>query len=185
MRTVKLIIPALFMVITSCSQNTTKTAAHADSIANEAAGRDSEGSGNQSVTDGKKSAAGLFAKLQMKHNIKAGDSVVVRFTIYNQADTAQQFCKWHTPFEPLMSKYLEVKAENGDEAIYKGAMAKRIMPPPASSYVKVNPKDSLAITIDLLKGYDLSKPGKYTISYTGGNMSGLTVKDSISFVYSK
>lgn len=126
---------------------------------------------------------GLFAKMKIKDTIKAGDSVLLKFTVYNQADTVQQFCKWHTPFEPLMSKYLDVKDASGNEADYKGAMAKRIMPPPASSYIKVNSKDSLTSTVDLLKAFSITKPGKYTVSYNAQNISGLQVTDTVSFVY--
>ena len=128
---------------------------------------------------------GLVAKMQVKDTIKVGELVELKFTVYNNADTAQHFCKWHTPFEPLMSKYLDVKSENGEEVSYKGPMAKRMMPPPASSYMAVNAKDSAATTVDLLKAYDITKPAKYTITYVGQNMSGLVVKDSISFVYKK
>lgn len=128
---------------------------------------------------------GLFAKMSLKDTIKAGEAVELKFTVYNNADTTQHFCKWHTPFEPFISKYLDIKSESGEEVNYKGAMAKRMMPPPASSYMAVNAKDSLSTGIDLLKGYDLSKPARYTITYVGQNMSGLIVKDSISFVYAK
>lgn len=127
----------------------------------------------------------LFATLQIKDTIKAGDAARLKFTIYNQADSAQQFCKWHTPFEPLISKYLEVKDESGEEAVYLGAMARRMMPPPASSYIKVNAKDSLSANVDLLKAYRITKPAKYMITYVGQNMSGLEVKQSVSFVYVK
>ena len=126
---------------------------------------------------------GLYAVMQISDTVKAGDPLELKFTVYNSGDTLQQFCKWHTPFEPLMSKYLDVKDENGEEVNYRGAMAKRIMPPPADSYIKVGPKDSLVATIDLLKGYAISKPSRYTIVYSGQNMSGLIVRDSISFVY--
>jgi len=126
---------------------------------------------------------GLFAKLKIKDTINTGDSVLLRFTVYNPADTAQQFCKWHTPFEPLMSKYLDVKNAAGEEADYRGPMAKRIMPPPASSYIKIKAHDSLTTTTDLLKAYAISKPGKYIIVYNSQNISGLVVKDSVDFVY--
>jgi hypothetical protein len=121
--------------------------------------------------------------MEISDTIKLGDPLELKFIVHNKADTAQQFCKWHTPFEPLMSKYLDVKDENGVEVDYRGAMAKRIMPPPADSYIKVASKDSLVTMIDLLKGYALSKPSKYTITYSGQNMSGLVVRDSVSFVY--
>ncbi|TKC60181.1 protease [Pedobacter hiemivivus] len=142
---------------------------------------------NSSATEVVDSTAekGLFAKISVKDTIKLGELVELKFTVYNNADTAQHFCKWHTPFEPFISKYLDVKSESGEEVNYKGAMAKRVMPPPASSYMAVNSKDSVSTTVDLLKGYDLTKPAKYTITYVGQNMSGLIVKDSISFVYAK
>jgi len=127
----------------------------------------------------------LFVNMQIKDTIKVGDSVLLKFTVHNPADSTQQFCKWHTPFEPLISKYLEVKNEAGTEADYRGAMAKRIMPPPASSYIKVNPKDSLTSKVDLLKGFAITQPGKYTITYTGQNMSGLVSEQTVSFVYLK
>ncbi|AOM75964.1 protease [Pedobacter steynii] len=128
---------------------------------------------------------GLFAKMSIKDTVKVGELVELKFTVYNDADTAQHFCKWHTPFEPFISKYLDVQSESGEEVNYKGAMAKRVMPPPAGSYMAVNSKDSVSVTVDLLKGYDITKPDKYTITYVGQNMSGLIVKDSISFVYAK
>lgn len=127
----------------------------------------------------------IFAKMEIKDTIKVGEPINLKFTVYNGADTTQQFCKWHTPFEPLMSKYVDVKADNGEEPAYQGAMAKRIMPPPASSYIKVNTKDSISVTADLAKAFAIKTPAKYTITYVGQNMSGLVVKDSVSFIYVK
>ena len=151
--------------------------------------------GTQNSTDALNSSAtavldsttekGLFAKMSMKDTVKLGELMELKFTVYNNADTAQHFCKWHTPFEPFISKYLDVKSESGEELNYKGAMAKRMMPAPASSYMAVNSKDSVSTSVDLLKGYDITKPAKYTITYVGQNMSGLIVKDSISFVYAE
>ena len=57
------------------------------------------------------------------------------------------------------------------------------MPPPESSYITVSAKDSTVVTLNLLKAYAVTKPGKYTINYIGGNISGLTVKDSLTFEY--
>lgn len=127
----------------------------------------------------------LFVTMQISKSIAAGDSVLLKFTVHNPENSAQQFCKWHTPFEPLMSKYLEIKDETGTEADYRGPMAKRIMPPPASSYIKVNPGDSLSTTVNLLKGFAIIKPGKYTVTYVGQNMSGLFSDQSVSFEYVK
>lgn len=124
----------------------------------------------------------LSAKLEMAPEIKTGDSIGLRFTVYNNTASTQKFCKWHTPFEPLMSKYLDITDANGAEAQYKGPMAKRIMPPPASSYITLAPKDSISVSVNLLSAYDITKPAKYTVHYNAEQISGLKVSDSISFL---
>jgi hypothetical protein len=103
------------------------------------------------------------------------------FTVYNPTDSVMKFCKWHTPFEPLMSKYLDIVSDTDGEVNYLGPMAKRIMPPPADSYLSVSPSDSILVKVDLKKGYDLTKPGTYTIKYNSGGISGLVVHDSVIF----
>jgi hypothetical protein len=126
----------------------------------------------------------IFATMQMvQDTFRTGEKVALKFTVHNTADTVQQFCKWHTPFEPLMSKYLDVTSTGGEEANYQGPMAKRVMPPPADSYVKVNPGDSLSVEVDVLKAYSITTPAKYTVRYNSKDISGLTVKDSVEFVY--
>ncbi|TFF34308.1 protease [Mucilaginibacter psychrotolerans] len=128
-------------------------------------------------------AKGLYAVLAINPSIRMGDAVQLKFTVYNPADSAQHFLKWQTPFEPLLSKYLDIKNEQGEELQYKGAMAKRMMPPPADAYISIPAKDSLVANVDLMKGYALSKPGKYTITYTSESISGLKAAQSVSFVY--
>lgn len=127
----------------------------------------------------------LTGKMTVSSIIQSSDSLQLRFTIYNRSAKTQQFCKWFTPFEPPMSKYLNIKDEQGTEVAYRGAMAKRIMPPPADSFIKVKPGDSLSTKVDISKIYRLEKPGKYTVTYNAQEMSGLIVQDSISFIYKK
>jgi len=164
---------AFLVLLASCSQSTRNTdqSATTDSLKSDS-----------SVTPVSK---GLYAKMTVAPSINIGQPVEMTFTVYNDADTAQQFCKWHTPFEPLLSKYLDITDDKGEEVMYKGAMAKRIMPPPADSYIKIQPKDSLSVKVDLLKGYDIVKPATYKVKYNAQNMSGLTVTDSITFSYRK
>ncbi|RZK76565.1 MAG: protease [Pedobacter sp.] len=123
----------------------------------------------------------LWAKMQIMPEVKPGNSIEMRFTVYNSSDKSQQFCKWHTPFEPPMSKYLDITDEEGVEAQYMGAMAKRIMPPPADSYITVKPGDSLSVKVDLSKIYRVEKAGRYVVRYVAQEMSGLSVKDSVTF----
>jgi hypothetical protein len=125
----------------------------------------------------------LVAEMQIQNKLKPTDSLLLIFTVKNNTGESKRFCKWHTPFEPLMSKYLDIKDENGLEASYKGAMARRMMPAPESSYITLNAGDSTTVKVDPRKGYALDKSGKYTISYSGQGISGLVVKDSVSFVY--
>lgn len=122
----------------------------------------------------------LTAKMYTLPSQKAGTPIELTFTVYNYTDSAKSFCKWHTPFEPLMSKYLDITSEQGDEVQYKGPMAKRIMPPPADSYVNIAKGDSLSVKVDLLRAYTLDSPGTYKIAYNSENISGIHVPDSLT-----
>jgi hypothetical protein len=169
-----LILSVALLTLTSCGINNKANTTNTDSAVTDT------NAANNAVAPKE-----LSAKLQIKDTIKVGEPVELKFTVYNTADTAMTFCKWHTPFEPPISKYLDIKSDAGTEVNYKGAMAKRIMPPPADSYIKVNPGDSTSIVADLLKSYAIETPARYTIVYNSQAISGLTVKDSVSFVYVK
>ena len=129
----------------------------------------------QSQTD-----TSLTAKMFVQQVATDSSQIELTFTVYNQTDRTRSFCKWHTPFEPLMSKYLDITSDTGEEVLYKGPMAKRIMPPPASSYVSVKPGDSLRVQVDLLTAYDLKKAKTYHIGYNSERISGLKVNDKLT-----
>ncbi|QEH42755.1 protease [Chitinophaga sp. XS-30] len=115
----------------------------------------------------------LQTVMSVPPSVKAGEPVMLTFTVYNRSAKALEFCKWHTPFEGFIAAFLDVRNSNGEEVLYRGAMAKRVMPPPAEAYIQVPAGDSATVDIDLLKGYDLSAPGKYHAVYQAGGMSGL------------
>lgn len=144
MRNLFLLLPAYFL-FTACG-NTQKTA----SAANE-----------------------LVTEMSIPETVKKGSPVVLKFTVRNPSSRELKFCKWHTPFEPFMAHYLDITDANGTSAQYKGAMAKRIMPPPEEAYIKVPAGDSAVVEIDLLKGYDIATPGRYKVVYQSSGMSGL------------
>ncbi|WP_245803558.1 protease [Daejeonella lutea] len=121
--------------------------------------------------------------MQIKDTITVGDPVELKFVVINSADTVARFLKWSTPFEPLVSKYLDITDEDGTQVDYRGAMAKRAMPPSEESYVKLNPGDSLVVNVNLLEGYAISRAAKYKVVYVGEGMSGISVRDSVYFVY--
>lgn len=158
----KFIIPAILIVAAGCSQKVQN---------------------NTSLDYSKNTSDSLYAVLSIKEVIKTGSPVILKFVVHNNKNTGRSFCKWHTPFEPLMSKYLDIKDENGNEAAYKGPMAKRVMPPSADSYLVVNPTDSISADVNLLKGYTLEAGKKYTVSYNSSGMSGLKTVNSVSFKY--
>ncbi|MGY3055186.1 hypothetical protein ACVWYG_003399 [Pedobacter sp. UYEF25] len=137
----------------------------------------SEGSENN--MDILKKDTSLTAVMTGPSEAKLGDSIKLDFVVHNNTDSARKFCKWQTPFEPVLSKYLDVKSTAGEEAEYKGAMARRIMPPPADSYITLNPGDSLKEVINLTKSYVIPQAGKYIIKYNSENMSGIVVRDSV------
>jgi len=168
MKKIKLIIPALLLLFAACSEATRNTA-----------NSKSENGTTQNESDS------LVAKIKVNGNVTPGDPLLLRFVVHNNTTATKSFCIWHTPFEPLMSSYLSITNEKGEEAQYKGAMAKRVMPPPASSYTKINPGDSLVGNADLLKAYDLKKGSSYKVTYTGGNISGLVSTDTVIFIYNE
>lgn len=138
---------------------------------------------SQQADQDMKSDAGLQGFMQIRDTITIGEPLSLKFVVRNTSDTTLQFLKWETPFEPLLGKYLDVKDADGTQVNYRGAMAKRAMPPSAESYIKVGPKDSLVANVNLLEGYAITRASKYTILYVAQGMSGITVKDSVSFVY--
>ncbi len=165
------VLSALSVIVlaSSCGINNTASTSLSDSVA----------AGQSSLPADK----ALYAMMQIRDTVRAGEPLELQFTVRNDADTTAKFLKWDTPYEALVSKYLDIRDENGNQVDYIGAMAKRMMPPPADSYIAVEPGDSLRVAVDLLKGYAVSRPSRYTVVYVGGNMSGLVVKDSVSFVY--
>lgn len=134
------------------------------------------------IASGTKSAMGLAANLSMKDTIRVGGLIELSFTVTNSGDSIQRFCKWHTPFEPFISKYLEITDHNGKEVSYIGAMAKRVMPPPASAYTTVPPGETVTTTVDLSKGYALKEPGTYHVVYIGQGMSEIKTANEATFV---
>ncbi len=116
--------------------------------------------------------AGLQVFLRPAAQTMTSDSVLLSFTIVNNSDSVQRFVKWETPFEPHIGKYIAVMDAQGEEAQFTGAMARRVMPPPAEAYLEVPAHDSLRTEFNLARNYVL-KAGEYNLKYTGGGVSNL------------
>ncbi|MRG44129.1 protease [Chitinophaga sp. SYP-B3965] len=115
----------------------------------------------------------LVTEMSLPETVKTGSPILLKFTVRNPSAQELKFCKWHTPFEGFMGMFLDITDASGTNAQYKGIMAKRIMPPPEEAYIKVLAGDSVSVEIDLLKGYNITAPGKYKVVYQAGGMSGL------------
>jgi hypothetical protein len=122
--------------------------------------------------------AKLQTRLSMALPTASADSAMITFTVVNHSNQPQRFCKWETPFDRL-GKYFDVTNDKGNEAPFKGAMARRIMPPPAKAYLTVAAHDSITTTINLARNYTL-QPGNYTIKYVGSGVSGLDAGNEVS-----
>lgn len=114
----------------------------------------------------KTSASKLVSSLKAtQKNYTLNDTISLEFTVTNPTKETIRFTQYHTPFEGMMSIFLDVKDGEGNEINYIGAMTRRIMPPPENTYHTLAPGESKSVTFPLKKGYDITKPGTYKISY--------------------
>lgn len=120
----------------------------------------------------------LKTRLGSAANTFTKDSVMLSFTVINESDTVQRFCKWETPFEPGIGKYMDLTDARGTEPPFIGAMARRVMPPPPESYITIPPHDSIRTVFNLADNYSI-EPGQYTVKYSGGGISGLDAGNEI------
>ncbi|QNL48237.1 hypothetical protein H8S90_15685 [Olivibacter sp. SDN3] len=115
----------------------------------------------------------LVAILEMDSVVSLSDSLPILFKVYNPTTDTLRFTQYHTPFEGFLNNFLTITDEDGKEVSYRGAMAKRVMPPPAETYCLIAPQDHDSVAFSIMKGYQLEKPGHYTIHYNAGNVSGM------------
>src|SRR5690606_4816580 len=114
-------------------------------------------------------SAQMKTRLGSANNAFTKDSIMLSFTVFNESDTVRRFCKWETPFDPGIGKYMDILDAQGTEPSFIGAMARRVMPPPPESYIEVPPHDSLKTVFNLADNYAI-KAGQYTVRYSGGAM---------------
>jgi hypothetical protein len=134
-----------------------------------------------SSTTAPSTAEELVTTMSVPEKVKVGSPIMLKFTVSNNSGKELQFCKWHTPFEKFMNSYFDIQDSKGEPVMYKGIMAKRIMPPPAEAYIKVRAKDKVSSEIDLLTGYRITAPGTYKLTYQDSGMSGLTKVNEVTF----
>jgi len=151
----------LFLLLSQCQQPTAKQDGQQDEF-------------NDQKTDaGTQADTCLVAVLDIDSVANLSDSLYMVFKVYNPTTDTLRFTQYHTPFEGFINNFLTITDETGEEVPYRGAMAKRIMPPPAETYCEVAPSETDSVRFSLIKGYAITKPGTYTIQYNAGNVSGM------------
>ncbi|MGN6395832.1 MAG: hypothetical protein ACTHMI_09725 [Mucilaginibacter sp.] len=115
--------------------------------------------------------------------VNNSQEVYLTFTVTNNSNQEVRFVKWETPFEPRLGKYFEIVDNTGNEALFKGAMARRVMPPPAGAYITVKPHDKVSTRINLADNYTFNG-NSYQLKYVGGGVSGLQTGKSVKFTVS-
>lgn len=96
----------------------------------------------------------------------AGSPTSLRFSLANRTAAPLWVLRWNTPLEGWKGTILTVTA-NGTEIPYQGPMLKR-GDPSREDYVEIPAGESASATVDLSQVYEVSQPGRYEVTVTGG-----------------
>jgi peptidyl-Lys metalloendopeptidase len=118
----------------------------------------------------------LEASLEVKEMASLGESVNVKFTLYNTTDEPLIVLKWQTPLEGVIGEPFSVKRD-GKEVSYFGILVKRGAPLP-DEYVTIEPGAFVSSVVDLTNSYDFSQPGDYEIEFISPSVSHVVRKES-------
>ena len=94
-----------------------------------------------------------------------GESVPIKFSLENLSDRPLRILKWYTPMEGIAGDIFHV-ALDGHQVEYIGRMVRRGQPL-ESDYLLLGPYQTVTATVDLAEAYDLSRPGAYSVDFTG------------------
>ena len=116
-----------------------------------------------------RSETDLSAAIEAPTELPSGETLPVRFTLTNNADTGLYVLKWYTPLEGIAGEIFRVE-RNGEAVPYEGILATRAAPSP-DDYVLLEPGASAYVEVDLATAYDFSQPGTYTIEFLSPRIS--------------
>jgi peptidyl-Lys metalloendopeptidase len=105
----------------------------------------------------------LSCRMTVTPKVKSGRRVPLVFVIRNHSTKALNVLTWNTPLEGMIGRPLNVTGPKGEVA-FLGPMVKRGAPV-AENYLRIKPHSQSQKTIDLAKAFDLSAPGRYTVSF--------------------
>ena len=97
----------------------------------------------------------------------AGGPVLLRFRLRNHGRQPVAVLDWHTPLEGLLADIFTIRPASGGAALrYTGPLVKR-GDPEADEYVEIPPGGEASAEVDLALAYDLSRPERYTVAFSG------------------
>ncbi len=99
-----------------------------------------------------------------KQVFRANDSLSVSVSIQNPTSKPMKILKWNTPLEGAFNADMFDVRRDGLPVKYIGKLVKRGQPT-AADYVTLSPGDSLTVSLDMAKGYEIARKGAYTVSY--------------------
>ncbi len=108
----------------------------------------------------------IDVRLSVPSPVLRGDvDVVVDVTVTNTARHPVVLLKWQLPSDELEAALFKV-TRDGEPVRYLGPVIKRTAPE-AADHVRLEPGASLSYSVELTGAYDLSRSGRYSISYAG------------------
>lgn len=112
-------------------------------------------------------APGLECRLSAPASIVAGQAVRLRFVLRNRSARPVSVLTWYTPLEGLLGDIVAIRpVAGGDRLPYRGPLVKR-GDPASDDYVSIAPRDEVSEEVDLAAAYDLSRPGRYAVTFPG------------------
>jgi hypothetical protein len=108
----------------------------------------------------------LECRLTAAPSVAAGSPVLVKFAVKNSGSRPLSVLVWQTPLEGLLGDVFRVTQADGTVIPYHGTTAKR-GDPESDEYNLVPPQREASGEVDVALAYDLSRPGRYTISFRG------------------
>lgn len=113
----------------------------------------------------------LDVRLSVPNPVLSGDvDVVVDVTITNTARHPVMLLKWQLPSEELEAALFKITRDE-QPVRYLGPVIKRTAPEGAD-HVRLDPGASLSYSVELTGAYDLSRSGRYSISYASRGKQG-------------
>ncbi len=106
--------------------------------------------------------SGLQCTLRAPAKVRAGQPVMLAFTVTNRSALPMRLLEWNTPFEGWFAPYVEV-ARDGVAVTYHGPVMKR-GDPSADEYFALAAGGSRRAEVDLALPFDLSVPGRYLVT---------------------